>query len=119
MKTLKMNYEFKNVLEKGKYFIGSQVVVYVLKTNNNENRYGIAISSKVCNAVRRNYIKRLIRESFRMFKDELKTPFDIVIMWNKKADINSVSYKEIYNNIENALSKAGILNDEKNNTSFN
>ena len=29
--TLKKNYEFKNVLSKGKFYIGNQVIIYILK----------------------------------------------------------------------------------------
>ena len=54
METLKLNYEFKNVFNKGKYYIGRQIIVYVLKNKFDYNRIGIAISSKLCNAVKRN-----------------------------------------------------------------
>lgn len=112
IKTLKMNYEFKNVLTKGRYFINSQVIVYIKQNNLNYNRVGIAIGSKVCNAVKRNHIKRLIRESYRKFEKELFKSYDIVIMWNKKTDISKVSYYRIYNNIEKSFIKAGILNQK-------
>ena len=36
--TLKMNYEFKNVFNRGKYYIGNQIIVYVLKNKYNKNR---------------------------------------------------------------------------------
>ena len=29
--TLKLNYEFKNVFNRGKYYIGNQVIIYILK----------------------------------------------------------------------------------------
>ena len=44
IKTLKMNYEFKNVFNKGKYYIGKQVILYDLKNKYDYNRIGIAIS---------------------------------------------------------------------------
>ena len=46
IETLKLNYEFKNVFNKGKYFIGKQVIVYIYKNKKKQNRIGIAISSK-------------------------------------------------------------------------
>ena len=35
IKTLKKNYEFKNVLSKGKFYVGKQVSIYVLKNKKN------------------------------------------------------------------------------------
>ena len=50
-KTLRKNYEFKNVLTKGKMYAGKQILIYISKNKLNENLIGIAISSKLCNAV--------------------------------------------------------------------
>ena len=104
IETLKLNYEFKNVFDKGYYFIGNQIIVYILKNKLNYNRIGIAISSKLCNAVRRNHIKRLIREAYRN-TNFCKNGYDIVIIWNKKENINNASYKIISNDFKNILKK--------------
>ena len=47
IKTLKKNYEFKNVLNKGKFYLGKQIIIYISKNKVNENRIGIAISTKL------------------------------------------------------------------------
>ena len=86
IKTLKKNYEFKNVLTKGKFYIGKQISIYVLKNNKKINVIGIAVSTKECGAVIRNRIKRLIRENYRIIKNELKQGYDIVFLWNKKTE---------------------------------
>ena len=54
LKTLKKNYEFKNVLNKGKFYTGKQIIVYINNNKSNENIIGIAVSSKVGKAVKRN-----------------------------------------------------------------
>ena len=110
METLKLNYEFKNVFDRGKYYIGNQIIVYVLKNKFDYNRIGIAISSKLCNAVSRNHIKRLIREAYRNnigFQDI--NGYDIVIIWNKKEDFRNASYKVIYDDFYKILKKIGNI----------
>ena len=107
--TLKMNYEFKNVLEKGKYFVSSQIIIYILETNNNYNRFGIAISSKICKAVGRNKLKRLIREAYNKMVFSNDKFYDIVILWNKKTDYNEASFNIIYDNMKEIFRKAGII----------
>lgn len=105
IETIKLNYEFKNVFKKGKYFVGNQVIIYFYKNNKRYNRLGIAISSKLCNAVERNHLKRLIREAYR--KSELKNikGYDIVFIWNKRCNYTRASYENILTDINNIISK--------------
>ena len=70
--TLKKNYEFSNVLKKGEYFVKKHVTVYIEKNKINKNVIGIAVNTKTFGAVRRNYIKRLIREAFYKERENLK-----------------------------------------------
>lgn len=109
MKTLKKNYEFQNILSKGKFYIGKQITVYILKNKKEENVIGIAISSKTCNAVKRNAIKRKIRESYRLMTNKLEKGYKIVFLWNKKVPIEQANFHVISQDMENIFSKAGIL----------
>ena len=109
--TLKKNYEFKNVLNKGKFYKGKYVIIYIKNNKNNENRIGIAISKKIGKAVKRNRLKRLIRESYRMQKDILKKGYDIVFIWNKQNDNLKVKFNEINNDIKKLFNKAGLLDE--------
>ena len=46
-KMLKKNYEFKQVLTKGKYYSGNYIKAYIIKNNKKNNLLGLAISTKV------------------------------------------------------------------------
>ncbi len=109
IKTLKMNYEFKNVFNKGKYYIGKQVILYDLKNKYDYNRLGIAISSKLCKAVKRNKIKRKIRAVYQILEKDTTKGHDLVFIWNKNENIENLSYDVIYNDIKKMFSKIGIL----------
>ncbi len=109
IKTLKKNYEFQNVLKKGKFYLGKQIIVYILKNKSNENSIGIAVSSKNYNAVQRNKIKRKIRENYRLIKNKLKTGNNIVFLWNKKIYEKDADFNEIKKDMEKIFVKAGIL----------
>ena len=80
IKTLKMNYEFKNVFNKGKFYIANQIIIYIMKNKLNENRLGIAISSKIGKAHIRNRVKRVIRAAYQNnIKNTLEMNVFIVI----------------------------------------
>ena len=104
--TLKKNYEFQKVLSKGKFYTGKYITIYIQKNNKLENVIGIAISKKIGKANKRNRLKRLIRESYRLQKEKLQQGFNIVFIWNKKADIIDVDYKKTSEDIINLLKKA-------------
>lgn len=109
MKTLKKNYEFQNVLNKGKFYIGKQITIYITKNKEGANRIGIAISSKLCHAVKRNEIKRKIRESYRLLSNNLEVGHNIVFLWNKKVPVEQVDFHIISQDMQHIFSKAGML----------
>ncbi len=110
-KMLKKNYQFKNVLTKGKYYSGEFIEAFIKPyyIDNNKNFLGIAISSKVCKAVRRNMIKRLIRESYKNLENNITTGKEIVFLWKKKAEIINATYSNIEKDMRKIFRNAGIL----------
>lgn len=120
LNTLKKNYEFKRVLNRGQYYYGKYIQFFIIKNNRNINRMGIAISSKIAGAVERNKIKRLIRENYRLLiKNNILKGYDFVFIWNKNRNPKEADYYEIKKDFENIFKRTGILINEKNIDSVN
>ncbi|MBO5197906.1 MAG: ribonuclease P protein component [Lachnospiraceae bacterium] len=91
--SLRKNYEFQNVYQKGKSYANKYLVMYVVRNMLDENRVGISVSKKVGNSVVRHRITRLVRESMRLNDCMFNSGLDIVII--ARAGAKGRSYQEI------------------------
>lgn len=112
-KMLKKNYEFKNVLSKGKYYSGENIEAFIIKNKVDNNLLGLAISTKIGKATKRNMIKRLIREGYKNIENRIYTGYSIVFLWKKKIDIKNATYKNIEKDINIIFDKAQIIKKEE------
>lgn len=107
---LKKNYEFRNVLSKGKYYSGKQIEAFIKPSKQNQNFLGIAIGVKIAKAAKRNKIKRLIRENYKNYEDKLKQGNSMVFLWKKKVDTKQATFQNIKKDMQEIFDKAKILN---------
>ena len=110
---LKKNYEYKRVLTKGKYYSGKYLAAFIKKNNNNKNFLGIAIGVKIAKAVKRNHIKRLIRENYKNLEEKVNSGNTVVFLWKKKIDIKNANYKNIKQDMEDIFHKSKLFIEEK------
>ena len=87
------NREFQTVYESGVSFANRNLVMYVLPNHLTDNRIGISVSKKVGNSVVRHRVKRIIRESYRLTRDNVNNGLDIVVIARKEA--KEKSYQEL------------------------
>ena len=109
---LKKNYEFKTVLSKGKFFIGKEIEIFLLKNNQKRNLLGIAVGTKSGKAFQRNRAKRIIRESYTKLENSIKDENSIVILMNKKFPIKDMKFSEVLEDMQKIFLKAEILKKE-------
>ena len=108
MKTvfIKENSDFKRLYYRGKSQVKKRLVLYYRKNRFSYNRLGITVSPKVGNAVKRNRIRRLLKENYRLLKG-ISIGYDIVIVARKSAAF--ANYDEIGKDLKGALYDSGLL----------
>lgn len=83
--TLKNNREFQTVYNKKISFANRLLIMYIRENDLDEHRLGISVSKKVGNSVIRHKFCRMVRESFRLNRDQIKGSYDIVVIARQSA----------------------------------
>lgn len=112
---IKKNEEFALVFEHGKSVANRQFVIYYLhKKGQPHFRLGLSVNKRIGKAVKRNYIKRVIREIFREWQDELKKEYDYVVIARKPTA--EMDYHEMKKSLRHVLNLARlfIVQDKEN-----
>ncbi|MCI1989880.1 MAG: ribonuclease P protein component [Oscillospiraceae bacterium] len=104
---IKENKDFQKAYARGKFYVSSVLVSYVVRNRRGTLRVGITTSRKIGNAVRRNRSRRVIRESFRSLAGRVKPGYDLVFVARAKTPF--VKCCDVRRAMERHLQKAGLL----------
>lgn len=91
--SLKSNKDFQKVFKFGRSKANKYLIMYVAKNDQNFNRLGISVSKKVGNSVVRHYIKRCVKESYRLHESMFNSGLDIVVIARQGAQ--NITYNEL------------------------
>lgn len=83
--SLKNNYEFRRLYNKGKSAASPYAVLYCRRNKSRGNRLGITVSTKLGKAVQRNRIRRRYKEIYRLNEEKLLPGYDIVLVARMKS----------------------------------
>lgn len=78
--SIKDNKDFRKGYSKGKSFVCSCLVTYVIPNKKGKNRVGITASKKIGNAVQRNRARRIIKEAYCQVAPALPLGYDFVFV---------------------------------------
>lgn len=76
---VRKGWEYQLVYSNGKRLHGQGFSLICLENGTERNRLGISVHRKIRGAVKRNRIKRIIREAFRLGRDCFPQGMDIVV----------------------------------------
>jgi len=104
--------DFQNIYNRGKVYRSAHLTIFVLNRGKIQGipniRVGIIVPRKAGKAVKRNKVKRRLREIFRLNKYLIAPDHDILIYVKKSA--TELSFSELKQVFLNLLKKAEIFN---------
>ena len=107
--TLKKNYEFKRLYNKGKTAVTPYMVVYALKNHKGIRRVGYTVSTKLGKAVVRNRIRRRLREIYRLHERQIARGYDLVVVSRVRA--RTADYHQLEAAFLSACAQLGLLTE--------
>lgn len=108
---IKKNKDFLKLYKRGKFFVAKYLVLYAFSNKKKVNRLGITASKKFGSSVKRNRIRRLIKESYRTYEIKLKEGFDLVFVARSCEELPS--FTEIKREMKYLLRKLEVFKEDK------
>ncbi len=108
--TLKKNYEFHRLYSKGKSAVTPFLVVYARRTKRPGNRIGFTVSNKLGKAVKRNRVRRRLREIYRLHEARVAPGTELVVVARARAV--TATYRQLEAAFLSACGRLGLLTEE-------
>jgi ribonuclease P protein component len=107
--TLKQNYEFRRLYQKGSTAVDRTMVLYCRKNRLGHNRFGYTVSVKLGHAVVRNRARRRLREVCRLNADALAQGYDFVVVARSRTA--TAQFRELNDAFLRLCGKLGLLKE--------
>jgi ribonuclease P protein component len=108
---LRLNFEFSRVYNKGNFTSSRHVSLHYLHRSNAAIRLGVTASRRIKGSVRRNRIKRLLRESYRLMEDRITPGYDLILVGREAGD--QPDYHQISHEMAQLFARAGLQKAQK------
>lgn len=107
LKAVNQNREFLRAYKRGKGYVDSLLVMYVIKNRYGFTRFGITSSKKVGNAVKRNRARRVLRQSVRNIGFDMNGGYDIILV--ARAKTAYVKQQQVEAQLRVLAKQAGLI----------
>ena len=105
--SLKKNYEFRRLYNRGKSAVSQHVVVYCRRNGETHNRLGVTVSTKIGGAVQRNRVRRRLKEIYMLNEANMAPGYDIVVVARVRSRF--AGYRELENAVLSLFRKLNIM----------
>jgi ribonuclease P protein component len=95
--------EFLRIQRQGRKVATRSFLLFLRKNGLGRARLGVTVSKRVGNAVRRNRLKRLVREVYRRHRGAFPGDADLVVVAKKTATVDS--YEEVQGELLKSMRK--------------
>lgn len=109
--SLKRNRDFRRLYGKGKSAAAPSAVLYCRRNGTGENRLGVTVGAKLGCAVRRNRVRRRLREIYRTNEARFLRGRDIVLVARVRAA--HCSYRSLERDVLSLAGRLGLLRGEE------
>lgn len=87
--------------------VSRELVLYIKTNQKSGNLVAFCVGKTVGTAVARNYMKRRLREAFRLLETQINPGYTLA--WVARAKAKNLSYRELCQRMEELLLKAKLL----------
>ncbi len=106
---LRKRRDFNYVYKKGKSVANQYLVLVYRRSGLYITRVGFSVSKKFGNSVKRNRIRRQLKEIYRKRIPYVKEGFDLIFVVRKNA--RDVEFSKLEEAVDNLLKRAGIFKE--------
>ena len=104
--SMKEKHLFRRLSAKGKTAVFPTMAVYARPNGSKRSRLGFTVGTKVGKAVRRNKVRRRLREAYRIHEEQMLPGWDLVVVARVKSA--HVPYRQLEKDLLRALDKLGV-----------
>ena len=106
---IKKSEQFKKIIKNNKSIRTKYFYIYIEKHEESTYHFGLSVGKKIGNAVRRNKVKRQLREIIR--ENDYQKSIDCIII--VREELNEARFSEIKKDLNHAFKKLNIIKETK------